>query len=93
LALFVVLLYVAWSCQQDNVLQDKGTEIISRINYGIYFRKIATLDINTQYWDHVFKIQIPQFDYEVPTTPACDAAQYSQDFCIGYSAAKNLISR
>jgi hypothetical protein len=73
--------------------QSTGTEVIARINYGVYFRETAQLKVHTQYWNHIFQLQVPVFDQPSPSIQPCDAKRFNADYCSGHKTADTIIRR
>jgi hypothetical protein len=86
------VLYLQSSARMGLPLVGHSPGVISRINYGIYFRKIATLDISSQTWTHIFRVQIPIIKVLSPQiSHACSESARSPQFCQGHTAARRLI--
>jgi hypothetical protein len=80
------------SAKMGSPLVGHSPEVISRLNYGVYFRKIATLDISAQTWTHIFRVQIPRIKVSSPQiSSACISSVRSPQFCQGHTAARRLI--
>jgi hypothetical protein len=86
------VLYLQSSARMGLLLVGHSPGVISRLNYGIYFRKIATLDISSQTWTHIFRVQIPIIKVSSPQISyACSESARSPQFCQGHTAARRLI--
>lgn len=62
--------------------------IVNRINYGIVFEKVATMDAVYDYWTHTYRIQLPAIHRIAPYTVACtNTSTLLNRYCREYQAA------
>jgi hypothetical protein len=87
--------YILSACVFMLTVHDQSTctEVIARINYGVYFRATAQLKVHTQYCNHIFQLQVPVFDQPSLSIQPCDSKMFTTDYCSGHKTADTIIRK
>ena len=54
------------------LISGSGSQVTQRINYGVMFKKIATLDNAEQFWKHTFQMHLPNPEFMDITRSPCN---------------------